>query len=221
MHGPDPHQPFPLAGYDRLCFLKNVIQSPQIEVGEYTYYDDFETVANFEKHVRYRFEFTGDTLRIGKFCMIASGVEFIMNGANHLSEAVSAYPFAVFGHGWEHAMAGKNYPTKGDTVIGHDVWIGYRALILPGVTIGNGSIVAAGAVVTRDVPPYSLVGGNPARLIRPRFAPELIALLQALQWWHWPAERITRHVQELTDPPSETALQALLQKYGHAPEDTP
>jgi len=117
MTGPDPYNVFPLKGYDRLCFLKNIITNPNIIVGDYTYYDDFEDVHNFQKNVKYHFDFIGDKLIIGKFCMIASGVTFIMNGANHLTAATSAYPFAIFGHGWEHAMEGRTYPTKGDTVM--------------------------------------------------------------------------------------------------------
>jgi len=115
MKGPNPNTKFPLENYDRLCFLKNVITNPNIEVGDYTYYDDFDDVANFEKNVKYLFDFTGDKLVIGKFCMIASGVTFIMNGANHLSNAISSYPFAIFGNGWEGAMDGKSYPSKGNT----------------------------------------------------------------------------------------------------------
>ncbi|MBF9219829.1 CatB-related O-acetyltransferase [Hymenobacter ruricola] len=198
MTAPDPNAAFPLAGYNRLCFLKNVVHHPQISVGDYTYYDDFETVENFLRQVRYLFDFTGDCLRIGKFCMIASGVEFIMNGANHLTGAVSAYPFAVFGHDWQGAMAGKAYPTKGDTVIGNDVWLGYRAAIMPGITIGDGAIVGAYSVVTRDVPPYSVVGGNPAQLLRPRFEAATVQRLLALRWWDWPTAKITRYAGLLT-----------------------
>ena len=194
----DPSTVFPLAGYERLCFLKNVVDHPQITVGDYTYYDDFEDVANFRRRVRYLCDFTGDHLHIGKFCMLASGVEFIMNGANHLAEAVSAYPFAVFGGEWAGAMAGKTYPNKGDTVVGNDVWMGYRATIMPGVTIGHGAIIGACAVVTRDVPPYAIVGGNPARVIRMRFDADTVARLLALAWWDWPIEKITRFAPLLT-----------------------
>ena len=201
MPAPDASTTFPLAGYQRLCFLRNLVQHTQISVGEYTYYDDFETVDNFLRQVRYLFDFTGDHLRIGKFCMIASGVEFILNGANHLTSAVSAYPFAVFGHDWQSAMAGKAYPTKGDTVIGNDVWLGYRAAILPGVTIGDGAIIGAYSVVTKDVPPYSIVGGNPAQLLRPRFDAPTTQRLLALKWWDWPTEKITRYVSLLTGDP--------------------
>lgn len=198
MIGPDVNCKFPLQGYDRLCFLKNVISSPNIIVGDYTYYDDFKDVANFEKNVKYLFDFTGDKLIIGKFCMIASGATFIMNGANHLSKAISAYPFAIFGNGWEDAMEGKSYPIKGDTVIGNDVWIGYNATILAGVTIGDGAIIATNATVTKDVEPYSIVGGNPAKLIRKRFSEEEIEKLLMLKWWDKDIEWITQNVQKLT-----------------------
>lgn len=189
---------FPLPHYDRLCFLKNVVKNPQIEVGDYTYYDDFESVENFEKNVRYLFDFIGDKLIIGKFCQIASDVTFIMNGANHLTDAVSTYPFAIFGHGWEHAMEGRAYPSRGNTVIGNDVWIGYGATIMAGVTVGDGAIIATKSVVTRDVPPYTIVGGNPAREIRKRFSEEEIDRLLALQWWDWPVDKITEHLSLLT-----------------------
>ena len=120
-------------------------------------------MENFEKNVKYHFDFIGDKLIIGKFCMIASDVKFIMNGANHMTEAVSTYPFAVFGNGWEHAMEGKMYPDKGNTVVGNDVWIGYNAVIMPGISIGDGAIIGSCSVVTRDVEPYTIAGGNPAR----------------------------------------------------------
>ncbi|GAB3760838.1 CatB-related O-acetyltransferase [Spirosoma pomorum] len=196
----NPSTVFPLAGYDRLCFLKNVINHPQISVGDYTYYDDFDDVANFQKNVRYLFDFTGDRLQIGKFCMIASGVEFIMNGANHLVNAVTSYPFAIFGGDWAGAMDGKSYPTKGDTIIGNDVWIGYRAAILPGITIGDGAIIGSYAIVTRDVPPYSIIGGNPAKVIRQRFDQATVDTLLALRWWDWPITKITRYAPYLTGP---------------------
>lgn len=193
---PDPNTLYPLPGIERLCFLKNLVQHPKIIVGDYTYYDDFDDVRNFEKNVRYLFDFSTDKLIIGKFCMIASGVEFIMNGANHLM-GISAYPFAIFGKGWAHAMEGREYPTKGDTVVGNDVWIGYKAAIMPGVHIGDGAIIGSYSVVTQDVEPYSIVGGNPARLIRKRFSEEQIQYLLELKWWDWPVEEITRKVHWL------------------------
>ena len=210
MTGPNPSTKFPLAHYDRLCFLKNIINNPNIQVGDFTYYDDFENVANFEKNVKYHFDFIGDQLIIGKFCMIASDVTFIMNGANHLHESVSSYPFAIFGNGWENAMEGKSYPTKDNTIIGNDVWIGYDATIMPGVKIGDGAIVATKAVVTKDVAPYSIVGGNPAKEIKKRFSQEEIDFLLDIQWWDWPMEKITKYVQLLTGNIQE--LRELLRK---------
>ena len=198
MTAPDKDQAFPLPHYDRLCFLKNIVTNPNIIVGDYTYYDDFEDVRHFEKNVRYHFDFIGDKLVIGKFCMIASDVTFIMNGANHLSRAISSYPFAVFGEGWANAMDGKTYPTKGDIIVGNDVWIGYNATIMPGVKIGDGAIIASNATVVRDVAPYAIVGGNPAQEIRKRFSPEEIARLLEIKWWDWEVERISQHVQDLT-----------------------
>lgn len=198
MNGPNPQTTFPLENYQRLCFLKNVIKNPNIIVGDYTYYDDFEDVHNFEKNVKYLFDFIGDQLIIGKFCMIASDVTFIMNGANHLTDAVSTYPFAIFGHGWENAMEGKSYPSKGNTVIGNDVWVGHRATIMPGVQVGDGAIIATNAVVTKDVPAYAIVGGNPAKVIKMRFSDEEIDRLLQQQWWDWPLEKITDNLAWLT-----------------------
>ena len=199
MFGPDTKTKFPLANYDRLCFLKNVIKNPNIIVGDYTYYDDFENVENFEKNVKYHFDFTGDKLVIGKFCMIASGVSFIMNGANHLTDAISTYPFAIFGNGWENAMEGKTYPNKGDIIIGNDVWIGHNATIMAGVTIGDGAIIATNSTIVKDVAPYSIVGGNPGTEIKKRFSQETINKLLELKWWDWPIEKITANLQNLTD----------------------
>jgi virginiamycin A acetyltransferase len=198
MNIPDKNKTFPLEHYDRLCFLKNVVKNPNIIVGDFTYYDDFEHVDNFEKNVKYLFEFTGDQLIIGKFCMIASDVTFIMNGANHLSDAITTYPFAIFGEDWSNAMEGKTYPTKGNTIIGNDVWIGYGATIMPGVEIGDGAIIATKSVVTKHVEPYSIVGGNPAVEIRKRFSHEEILQLLEMRWWDWPIEKITANIQNLT-----------------------
>ena len=199
MQAPNKDIAFPLKNYDKLCFLKNIITNPNIIVGDYTYYDDFEDVHNFEKNVKYHFDFTGDQLIIGKFCMIASDVKFIMNGANHLSNAISTYPFSIFGNGWENAMEGKAYPNKGNIEIGNDVWIGYNATIMAGVKIGDGAIIATNSTVVSDVEPYTIVGGNPAREIKKRFSPEIIERLLKLQWWNWDIEKITKNVQNLTD----------------------
>ncbi|TXE05916.1 CatB-related O-acetyltransferase [Algoriphagus aquimarinus] len=198
MTGPDKHVKFPLQNYDKLCFLKNIIKNPNIIVGDYTYYDDFQNVENFEKNVKYHFDFTGDKLIIGKFCMIASGVKFIMNGANHLTDSLSTYPFAIFGNGWEKAMEGKSYPNKGDLVIGNDVWIGHNATIMAGVKIGDGAIIATNSTVVKDVEPYTIVGGNPALEIKKRFPKETIEKLLELKWWDWDIDKITANIQNLT-----------------------
>ena len=194
---PDKDKKFPLDHYDRLCFLKNIITNPNIIVGDYTYYDDFKDVHQFENNVKYLFDFSGDQLIIGKFCMIASDVSFIMNGGNHASAGISAYPFAIFGGDWAGAMEGKSYPSKGNTVIGNDVWIGYRATIMPGVSIGDGAIIGTQAVVTKDVAPYTIVGGNPAKEIQKRFSDDIINRLLELAWWDWDIEKITKHVSLL------------------------
>jgi len=199
MNIPDKNKPFPLEHYNRLCFLKNIITNPNIIVGDYTYYDDFEDVHNFEKNVKYHFDFIGDKLIIGKFCMIASGVNFIMNGANHLTNAITSYPFAVFGKDWENAMEDKSYPNKGDVIVGNDVWIGYNATIMAGVKIGDGAIIAANSNVVKDVEPYNIVGGNPAKRIKKRFSDETITKLLEIKWWDWDIEKITKNVQYLTD----------------------
>lgn len=199
MNGPDKDIRFPLENINRLCFLKNIIKNTNIIVGDYTYYDDSENVENFEKNVKYHFDFVGDKLIIGKFCMIASDVKFIMNGANHLTNSITAYPFSIFGHGWENAMDGKKYPYKGDTKIGNDVWIGYNSTIMPGIKIGDGAIIGTNSTVVKDVEPYTIVGGNPAREIRKRFSKDIIERLLKLKWWDWEIEKITRNVQHLTD----------------------
>ena len=199
MQAPNKDEKFPLPNYDRLCFLKNIVTNPNIIVGDYTYYDDFADVHNFEKNVKYHFDFIGDKLIIGKFCMIASGVTFIMNGANHLTGAISTYPFAIFGKDWVHAMEGKNYPSKGDTIIGNDVWIGHDVTIMPGVKIGDGTIIATKSVVTKDVEPYAVVGGNPAKLIKKRFSDKRIEQLMEAKWWDWDIKKITENVHHLTD----------------------
>ena len=205
---PNRDQIFPLENFKRLCFLKNIVKNPNIIVGDYTYYDDFDTVENFEKNVKYHFDFNGDKLIIGKFCMIASGVSFIMNGANHLTDSISSYPFAIFGHDWENAMDGKTYPTKGDTIIGNDVWIGHNVTIMPGIQIGDGVIVATNSTVTKNVEPYSIMGGNPAKLIKKRFSEQQIKWLLDTQWWNWDIEKITKNVQNLTGKNIETLMKS-------------
>jgi virginiamycin A acetyltransferase len=199
MHGPDPRNPYPMAGFPQVCFLKNVLNNPQIEVGDYSYYDDPDGAENFERNVLYLFPFIGDRLLIGKFCALARGVKFIMNGANHKLSGFSTYPFQIFGNGWETVMpALDELPNKGDTRIGHDVWIGYDSLIMPGVQIGHGAIVSSRSVVTRDVAPYTVVGGNPAQPLKQRFSDEVIARLLQIAWWDWPVEKISRNLAAIT-----------------------
>jgi virginiamycin A acetyltransferase len=195
MHGPDPSNTHPMEGFPQVCFIKNTIKNPNIIVGDFTYYDDPEDSENFERNVLYHYPFIGDKLIIGKFCAIAKGVQFIMNGANHKLSGFSTFPFYIFGNGWENAMpqAG-DLPYKGDTVIGNDVWIGFDALIMPGVKIGNGAIISSRSVVTSDVPAYTIVGGNPAKIIKKRFPDETIATLEKLAWWNWPVEKITKNI---------------------------
>ncbi|MHB1096000.1 MAG: CatB-related O-acetyltransferase [Gemmatimonadaceae bacterium] len=194
--GPSPSTRHPITGAERVAFLKNFITRPTIEVGDYTYYDDPAGAERFEENVLYHFDFIGDRLVIGKFCSIAAGVRFLMNGGNHHVATMSSYPFSIFGNGWE-AAAPELWPYKGDTCVGNDVWIGYGATILPGVTIGDGAVIGSLSVVTGDVPPYAIVGGNPARVIRHRFDDATIARLLELRWWNWDIERITRKVRAI------------------------
>jgi virginiamycin A acetyltransferase len=198
MKAPNKDAKFPLQNYDRLCFLKNIIKNPNIIVGDFTYYDDFVDVNNFEKNVKYHFDFIGDKLIIGKFCMIASDVKFIMNGANHLTTAISSFPFAIFGEDWKNAMDEKDYPSRGNTEIGNDVWIGFNSTIMPGIKIGDGAIIGANSTVTKSVEHYSIVGRNPAKEIKKRFSKEQIELLVKIKWWNWEIEKITENVQNLT-----------------------
>ena len=197
-----------MAGFPQVCFIRNTVKNPNVVVGDYTYYDDPEDSENFERNVLYHYPFVGDKLVIGKFCALARGVKFIMNGANHKLTGFSTYPFGIFGQGWEAAVpAPADLPSRGDTVVGNDVWIGYDALVMPGVKIGNGAIVAARAVVVKDVPAYAVVGGNPAQVFKTRFPPETVAALERIAWWNWPVEKVTRHLQAIVSA-DLAALQA-------------
>lgn len=199
MFGPDPLNPHPMPGFPQVCFIKNKIQNPAIIVGDYTYYDDPDGAENFERNVLYHFPFIGDKLIIGKFCAIARGVRFIMNGANHPMSGFSTYPFYIFGGGWEAAAPEVgDLPFKGDTLIGNDVWIGYDSLIMPGVRIGDGAIISSRSVVTRDVAAYTIVGGNPAQPIKQRFEADVVAQLLDIAWWNWPAQKISQHLKAIT-----------------------
>lgn len=198
---PDPNRVFPNE-YKTSCFLKNVVTAPNIFVGDYTYYDDPVDPTGFEQNnVLFNWPEFGDRLVIGKFCAIASGTKFIMGSANHRISSISTYPFAVFGGGWAEQVPPhlSQLPFKGDTVVGNDVWIGRESVIMPGVQIGDGAIVAAYSVVTKDVEPYTLVGGNPARPIKKRFDPELTQLLLELRWWDFEPEKLVDFLPVLCD----------------------
>ncbi|MCQ2993740.1 Vat family streptogramin A O-acetyltransferase [Pseudomonas syringae] len=208
MNGPDPKNPHPMNGFPQVCFIKNTLNNPNIIVGDYTYYDDPEDSENFERNVLYHFPFIGDKLIIGKFCALARGTKFIMNGANHKISGISTYPFQIFGNGWEKVTPEPgDLPYKGDTVVGNDVWMGYDVLVMPGVTIGDGAIISSRSVVVGDVPAYSIVGGNPAKVLKHRFPAEVSQRLLTVAWWDWPIEKITRNLQVIVSGDIE-ALEA-------------
>lgn len=191
---PDPNVIQPIANVEALTFVKPAVKNPNIIVGDFTYFSD----KDFERHVTHHYDFIGDKLIIGKFCQIAAGVEFVMNGANHRMNASTTYPFNIFGTWEQNAPAQSDLPLKGDTVIGNDVWIGQNVTILPGVHIGDGAIIGACAVVASDVAPYTIVAGNPAKLIRKRFDDELTALLLKFKWWDKSIEEINNLIPVLT-----------------------
>lgn len=185
----------------QIVYLKSVVDNPNIEIGEYTIYNDFvNDPCDFEKNnVLYHYPINGDKLKIGKFCSIACGSKFLFTSANHTLGSLSTYTFPIFFDEWE--LNAKNirsaWDNKGDIVIGNDVWIGYEAVILSGVTIGDGAIIGTRAVVTKDVPPYTIVGGVPAKPIRRRFDDETIAELLSLRWWDWDREKISRNISAI------------------------
>ena len=192
---------YPRSGDKETVYLKPVISNPNISVGEYTMYNDFVNDPKlFEKNnVLYQYPINHDKLKIGKFCSIACGAKFIFNSANHTLSSLSTYPFPIFFEEWgldikDVALAWDN---KGDIVIGNDVWIGYEAVIMAGVTIGDGAIIGTRAVVTKDVPPYTTVGGVPAKTIRKWFSEDTIGMLMELQWWDWPEEKIDQNIHAI------------------------
>ncbi|MBD1823442.1 Vat family streptogramin A O-acetyltransferase [Cyanobacteria bacterium FACHB-DQ100] len=198
MYGADPKDKHPMKGFPQICFIQNTVSNPNIIIGDYTYYDDPEDSENFERNVLYHFPFIGDRLIIGKFCALATGIKFIMNGANHKLSGFSTYPFDIFNNGWEKVTPQpEELPYKGDTVIGNDVWIGYEAVIMPGVKVGDGAIIAAKSVVVGNVSPYTIVGGNPAKPIRQRFDDDVIQSLLEVAWWNWDIEKITRNLETI------------------------
>ena len=191
---PNPNTIHPIPGYDKESYIKPTVQNPNIIVGDFTYIADSE----FESHVTHHYEWNGDKLIIGKFCQIAAGVEFVMNGANHQMNAVSTFPFYTL-EGWDmEPPAASDMPLKGDTVIGNDVWIGQNAVILPGVHIGDGAIIGANSIVGSNVSPYTIAVGNPAIEIRKRFDDELIQLLLDFKWWNKSVKEINQLIPLLT-----------------------
>ncbi|MDD6173529.1 MAG: CatB-related O-acetyltransferase [Elusimicrobia bacterium] len=202
---PDPNTLFPNE-YKTSCFIKNIVKAPNVFIGDYTYYDHPYGPLDFEKkNILFNWPQFGDKLIIGKFCQIASGVKFIMGSANHRISSATTYPFNVFGGIWEKNTPPhlSQLPFKGDTVIGNDVWFGRKSVIMPGVKIGDGAIIAAYSVVAKDIPPYTVAGGNPARIIKKRFDDELTRLLQEFKWWDFPPEKLAQTLPLLCSPDLE------------------
>lgn len=195
---PDPTTVHPLPAHDRVVFLKPLVTSPTIAVGEYTYYDDPDHATDFE-HRNVLYAYGPERLIIGRYCAIASGTRFLMAGAEHPTMGVSTFPFTMFGGQWAERTLDiiTAMPSRGDTIVGNDVWFGYQSVVMPGVRIGDGAIIAAGAVVTADVPPYTIVGGNPAREIRRRFDDADVDRLRRAAWWDWPADLVTEHARTI------------------------
>jgi len=193
--GPDPNAVYPIKEYDKVIFLKNFVKAPNIFVGEYTYFDDRRYgPEKFEEYnVLYNYDFSKVKLVIGKFCALAAETRFIMTG-DHKLDAISTYPFPIFKQGWEKAFSVDDLPVKGDIILGNDVWCGYDSLIMNGVTIGHGAVVAARATVVKDVPPYAVVAGNPARVVKMRFDDVTIERLLKISWWDWDIEKINRNL---------------------------
>lgn len=208
MPGPDPDALYPLPGHDRTVFLKPLLERrlaecgrpDNVEVGAYSYYDDVEDpLPFFERNIRYNHGFSGARLTIGRYCALASGTAFVMPDANHAMAGVTTYPFPIFGGDWAERLPVHELPVpvRGDTVVGHDVWFGTESLVMPGVTIGSGAVVAARAVVTRDVPAYAVVAGNPAHIVRRRYDDATAARLLDLAWWDWPPDRVAAAIPDL------------------------
>jgi virginiamycin A acetyltransferase len=192
---PNPNKVFPVPGFKTVTYVKPTITNPNIIVGDFTYFSD----VFFEKHVLHRYDYYQDKLIIGKFCQIAKGVNFVMNGVNHQMNAVTTFPFYIL-EGWDQNVPPlSEMPQKGDTVIGNDVWIGEKVIIVGGVHIGNGAVIGAGSIVTKDIPPYHIYAGNPARCIRARFDQEIIEKLLNLNFYEWSDDRIKQIAPYMND----------------------
>ncbi len=208
---PDASKLYPRANDYQTIYLKNAVQDPNIEVGDFTIYNDFvHDPRDFQRNnVLYHYPINGDRLTIGRFCSIACGTRFLMNSANHAMGSLSTYVFPIFYEEWDHGMnVTTAWDHRGNIVVGNDVWIGYEAVILSGVTIGDGAIVAARSVVTKDVPPYTIVGGAPARPIRLRFGQEVIDTLLELRWWDWPLEKLAKSLSSIQSGDLEALRQS-------------
>ena len=191
---PDPNTIFPIPNVDTMTLIKPTLTRKNITAGDFSYYAG----RDFESRVTHHYDFIGDRLIIGKFCQIGAGVEFVMNGANHQMNCATTYPFYIF-VGWDETPpAMSDLPLKGDTVIGNDVWIGQNVTVLPGVHVGDGAIIGLNSTVTRDIPPYTVAAGNPARVIRNRFDEEMTGLLLTLRWWDKSIDEIRRLIPILT-----------------------
>lgn len=192
LSGPAPDDAYPMPGISQMVFLRHFVDHPDISVGDYTLYDGSQSPRSFQNNVLFLEPGRGDRLIIGRFCHIGAGVRFLMNGANQALDRLSTYPFHLFGKGWEASASERaQEPHHGDTLVGHDVYIGADSLIMPGVTIGDGAVIYPRAVIHHDIPPYAVVMGNPALVHRMRFDANIIRRLLLLGWWDWPADRIT------------------------------
>ncbi len=207
---PDPNKVFPVPGFKTVTYVKPTITSPNITVGDFTYFSD----VFFERHVTHRYEYYPDKLIIGKFCQIAAGVNFVMSGANHQMNAATTFPFYIL-EGWDQKVPPlSEMPLKGDTVVGNDVWIGENVTVLPGVKIGDGAIIGMNSVVSKDVEPYAVVAGNPAKFIRKRFDNELIDLLLRFKWWDKEIDEINELIPLLTSSDLENLRKELKIRLG-------
>lgn len=195
MIGPNPDSSYPIEGYDQLIFLKSFVKASNIIIGDYTYFDDqHRDPKGFEENnILYNYGFNKNKLIIGKFCAIASETRFIMAG-DHKLDGFSTFPFPAFKSGWETAYSFEKMPVKGDLVVGNDVWFGYDSLVMAGVTIGDGAIIAARSVVVKDVPPYSIVAGNPAKVVKMRYDDKTIERLLKISWWNWSIDKINSNL---------------------------
>ncbi len=210
--GPDKKKLYPNEKIRTVCYISNLPKRVNVEIGDYTYYSDNEnSPEKFYDSIEHHYEFLGDKLIIGKFCAIAQGIKFIMNGANHRMEGITTYPFYIFGGGWEKdTPTVQQLPYKGDTVIGNDVWIGQNVTIMPGVKIGDGSIIAANSTVTSNIEPYTIYGGNPAKFIKKRFSDKDIKVLLKIKWWDWHEDMIFQNLEKITSTVDLEELMKLL-----------